>query len=137
MFFLLQVGDWNPSSAQNTPQKSDQLTSAALTYYRSADTTQKHMAVPLEMGSFPKLYVDSVMDKLDGFAPAFEDVLEIGCSVGGVSFELARHFENVTGLDISPDKLKIAAEIQQKGVKELLMKVVVTRILQTVDHQLQ
>jgi 5-histidylcysteine sulfoxide synthase len=40
---------------------------------------------------------------------------DLGCGVGGATFELARSHDEVVGLDISGDTLEVCAELQQKG----------------------
>jgi putative 4-mercaptohistidine N1-methyltranferase len=42
--------------------------------------------------------------------------LDIGCSVGRASFELAREFDFVNGLDFSARFIRIAYQMQEKGV---------------------
>ena len=42
--------------------------------------------------------------------------LDIGCSVGRASFELAREFDFVSGLDFSARFIRIAYQMQEKGV---------------------
>ncbi|MCF6178486.1 MAG: putative 4-mercaptohistidine N1-methyltransferase, partial [Geopsychrobacter sp.] len=42
-------------------------------------------------------------------------VLDLGCAVGRASFELARHFKSVTGIDFSARFIRIAHQLQQKG----------------------
>jgi 2-polyprenyl-3-methyl-5-hydroxy-6-metoxy-1,4-benzoquinol methylase len=42
--------------------------------------------------------------------------LDIGCGVGSVSFELARHFDDVLGIEIASDQLAAARTLQQHGV---------------------
>lgn len=41
--------------------------------------------------------------------------LDLGCAVGRASFELAQHFDNVTGIDFSARFIRIAHQMQQKG----------------------
>ena len=41
--------------------------------------------------------------------------LDLGCAVGRASFELAQHFEQVTGIDFSARFIRIAHQMQQKG----------------------
>ncbi len=43
-------------------------------------------------------------------------VLDLGCAVGRASFELARHFDHVTGIDFSARFIRIAHQLQDKGV---------------------
>ena len=42
--------------------------------------------------------------------------LDLGCAVGRASFELAREFEHVTGIDFSARFIRIALQLKEKGV---------------------
>jgi 5-histidylcysteine sulfoxide synthase/putative 4-mercaptohistidine N1-methyltranferase len=42
--------------------------------------------------------------------------LDLGCAVGRSSFELAKHFNVVTGIDFSARFIRIAHQLQEKGV---------------------
>src|SRR5210317_80215 len=42
--------------------------------------------------------------------------LDLGCAVGRCSFELAKHFNFVTGIDFSARFIRIAHQLQEKGV---------------------
>jgi 5-histidylcysteine sulfoxide synthase/putative 4-mercaptohistidine N1-methyltranferase len=44
-----------------------------------------------------------------------ERALDLGCAVGRASFELARGFAHVTGLDYSARFIKLAVELKEKG----------------------
>merc|ERR1711871_627009 len=41
--------------------------------------------------------------------------LDVGCAVGGMSFELARHFDEVVGIDTFQSFVMKARKIKQKG----------------------
>ena len=41
--------------------------------------------------------------------------LDLGCAVGRASFELAQHFDSVTGIDFSARFIRMAHQMQQKG----------------------
>ncbi|MEA1920822.1 MAG: putative 4-mercaptohistidine N1-methyltransferase, partial [Campylobacterota bacterium] len=41
--------------------------------------------------------------------------LDLGCATGRASFELARHFEAVTGIDFSARFIQVGVELQTKG----------------------
>jgi putative 4-mercaptohistidine N1-methyltranferase len=45
-----------------------------------------------------------------------ERALDLGCAVGRASFELARSFDQVTGVDFSARFIRIAHQLQDKGV---------------------
>jgi 5-histidylcysteine sulfoxide synthase/putative 4-mercaptohistidine N1-methyltranferase len=49
--------------------------------------------------------------------------LDIGCAVGGSSFELARHFERVDALDISANFIDAADRVKQSGRAEYSVRV--------------
>ncbi|MBQ0725652.1 MAG: 5-histidylcysteine sulfoxide synthase [Cycloclasticus sp.] len=53
------------------------------------------------------------MEKLSG-KPTVR-ALDLGCAVGRASFELAQHFDSVTGIDFSARFIRIAHQMQQKG----------------------
>jgi len=55
-------------------------------------------------------------DKLIRHATRFERALDLGCSVGGASFVLAREFRAVVGIDSSQIFISAANELAQKGV---------------------
>jgi putative 4-mercaptohistidine N1-methyltranferase len=44
-----------------------------------------------------------------------ERALDLGCAVGRASFELAREFAHVTGLDYSARFIRVAVELKEKG----------------------
>ena len=41
--------------------------------------------------------------------------LDLGCATGRATFELARHFDHVTGIDFSARFIRVGHELQQKG----------------------
>lgn len=49
--------------------------------------------------------------------------LDLGCAVGRTSFELARQFGEVDGLDFSARFIAAAVELQQTGIKRYTMKI--------------
>ncbi len=71
------------------------------------------------VANFAKNYAEKAIE----FAKADTDlsskdklkVLEVGCSVGRASFEMARHFDDVTGLDFSARFIQIANQLQTVG----------------------
>eukprot|EP01101_Sappina_pedata_P002657 TRINITY_DN12879_c0_g1_i1.p1 TRINITY_DN12879_c0_g1~~TRINITY_DN12879_c0_g1_i1.p1 ORF type:complete len:270 (+),score=99.20 TRINITY_DN12879_c0_g1_i1:22-810(+) len=48
-------------------------------------------------------------------------VLDLGCAVGRSTFELARYFENVVGIDYSDSFVQVADEMKTTGHKSYLM----------------
>ncbi len=45
-----------------------------------------------------------------------ERALDLGCAVGRASFELAKHFDYVAGIDFSARFIRIAHQLQEKGI---------------------
>lgn len=66
------------------------------------------------VANFPKtlaqLAVEVMGDQPKGHA------LDIGCAVGRASFELAQHFDKVTGVDFSARLINLGVQMAQKGV---------------------
>ena len=48
-------------------------------------------------------------------ATATTRALDIGCAVGGSTFELTRYFDNVVGVDFSQHFIDAAIEMKEKG----------------------
>lgn len=46
--------------------------------------------------------------------------LDIGCAVGGASFELARHFDSVVGVDFSSAFIKAANNMKEAGSRDYI-----------------
>ncbi|MEZ5690304.1 MAG: 5-histidylcysteine sulfoxide synthase [Rickettsiales bacterium] len=49
------------------------------------------------------------------YATGFDRVLDIGCAVGRSSFELARNFSEVTGIDYSKEFIEAASRLKKNG----------------------
>ena len=54
--------------------------------------------------------------------PEDSRALDLGCSVGRISFELSRHIKNVVGIDFSNQFVEAAKHVQQTGSVELGLK---------------
>mmetsp|Transcript_2200 Transcript_2200/g.5440 ORF Transcript_2200/g.5440 Transcript_2200/m.5440 type:complete len:286 (+) Transcript_2200:101-958(+) len=56
-------------------------------------------------------------------APGRRRALDVGCAVGGMSFELARHFEHVVGIDFSQAFVNAAEHMKSKGSCDYTTKI--------------
>lgn len=67
-----------------------------------------------DVDNFPetlaKLAINTIANK-----PAHK-ALDIGCAVGRASFELAKHFDHVTGIDFSARLINLGAQLAEQGV---------------------
>jgi len=64
--------------------------------------------------NFPARLVQLCLDAM-GARPKLR-VLDLGCAVGRASFELARSFDVVTAIDFSARFIRIAYQLQEKGI---------------------
>jgi len=69
----------------------------------------EHFEVP----NYPAAMVRLAMEAMAG-RPC-RRALDIGCAVGRASFELARHFEQVTGIDFSTRFIQVGVALQRSG----------------------
>jgi putative 4-mercaptohistidine N1-methyltranferase len=81
----------------------------AVAQYCDAHYGEEHFGVPNYPRRMAAICLEQMKGKKTGRA------LDIGCAVGRLSFELARVFERVTGLDFSARFIRIAADLQARG----------------------
>jgi len=85
-------------------------TDTAVAQYCDAHFGPDKFGVP----NFPKALAQLCVTAL-GDRPKTR-ALDLGCAVGRASFELARHFDFVSGIDFSARFIRIAYQLQEKGV---------------------
>ena len=69
--------------------------------------------------NFPKALSDFAMQSLQS-KPA-KTALDLGCATGRATFELAKHFDHVTGIDFSARFIGLALKLAQQGVLRYTM----------------
>ncbi|MGD2119067.1 MAG: 5-histidylcysteine sulfoxide synthase [Chromatiales bacterium] len=96
-----------PVTIQSNPYETDELVSQYLEFHYG----DEYFGVP----NYAKVCADLCLQ----YAADVDKkrALDIGCAVGRSSFELARVFEHVDGLDFSARFISAAVELQQNGVK--------------------
>jgi len=67
-----------------------------------------------DVENFPQALVNIAVKAL-GEQPA-RKALDIGCAVGRASFELAKHFDHVTGIDFSARLIDLGVQLADQGV---------------------
>ena len=70
--------------------------------------------------SFAKELLGKVLDAVKG--RTVKKVLDLNSDTGRLPFELAQHFEDVTGLDFSARFIRISIELQEQGRTQYIMK---------------
>ncbi|MBL1319509.1 MAG: 5-histidylcysteine sulfoxide synthase [Methylophaga sp.] len=67
-----------------------------------------------DVANFPQILAEIAIKAL-GDKPALK-ALDIGCAVGRASFELAKHFDHVTGIDFSARLINLGVQLAVQGV---------------------
>ena len=70
--------------------------------------------------NFPKTLSDLAVEMMQG--QSLKTALDLGCATGRASFELAKHFNHVTGIDFSARFIGLALKLAQQGVVRYTMK---------------
>lgn len=84
-------------------------TDTAVSQYCEAHYGKVYLGVP----NFPARCAEICFQHTQG-RPRHE-ALDLGCAVGRASFELAREFDHVTGIDFSARFVRIALQLKEKG----------------------
>lgn len=70
-------------------------------------------------GKFPKPGVDDFAQKCVNlvleYTTAYGSLIDIGCAAGRTSFDLAKHFKQIVGIDYSHGLIKAANTLREKG----------------------
>jgi len=85
-------------------------TDDSVAQYCDAHFGPDKFCVPNFPAQLVKISLQSMADR------SKERALDLGCAVGRASFELAKHFDVVTGIDFSARFIRIAHQLQVKGV---------------------
>jgi len=91
------------------PRRDVYETDALVAQYCELHWGEEYLAVP----SFPRECARICLELTAGRRR--ESALDLGCAVGRASFELAREFARVTGLDFSARFIRVADEMKSKG----------------------
>ena len=68
----------------------------------------------LNVANFPKALAELAIEMMAG--KEMKKALDLGCSVGRASFELAKHFKQVTGIDFSARLINLGTQMAEQGV---------------------
>jgi len=103
--FRYVVSD-NEVEQHSSNYETDQM----LSQYAEFHYGESYFNVPNFPKTLAQLAVEVMGDQPKGHA------LDIGCAVGRASFELAHHFDKVTGVDFSARLINLGVQMAQKGV---------------------
>jgi len=95
-----------PANVPTSHYESDKL----LSEYAEFHYGDLYYGVPNFSQALAQLAIKAMGDK-----PAHQ-ALDLGCAAGRASFELARHFAHVTGIDFSARFISLGAQLAQQGV---------------------
>ena len=98
------------SQAPATLPSSRYETDKLLSEYAEFHYGNEYFGVP----NFPRALAELAIRAM-GDRPA-RKALDLGCAAGRTSFELARHFEQVTGLDFSARFISLGVQLAERGV---------------------
>jgi len=91
------------------PPEAMYETDEAVAQYCDAHYGPEKFGVP----NFPQRMANICLEAMGDRAR--RRALDLGCAVGRAGFELARHFDFVSGIDFSARFIRIAAQLQEKG----------------------
>jgi 5-histidylcysteine sulfoxide synthase/putative 4-mercaptohistidine N1-methyltranferase len=106
--FRYVVGE-SSASPESAMHSSHYETDKLLSEYAEFHYGDTHFGVE----NFPKALADLAIRAM-GERPALH-ALDLGCAAGRTSFELARHFEQVTGIDFSARFIGLGVQMQAEG----------------------
>jgi 5-histidylcysteine sulfoxide synthase/putative 4-mercaptohistidine N1-methyltranferase len=114
--FRLVQGDENSVSEGKKRYESDALLNQYMLFHYGSADEQRDGSITGHVGHPQTLpFMDTMAALVKQFATNADSVLDLGCATGRASFELARHFSKVTGLDYSEAFIRAAAIMQSQG----------------------
>lgn len=103
------------SDAQIKTEFTTYETDSAVAQYCEFHYGDEYYGVQNFAQAYANKAIEIAQNDVDLNAKTHKSVLEIGCSVGRASFELAKYFDDVTGLDFSARFIQIANQLQTTG----------------------
>ena len=107
------------SSTEPRPVSNPYETDALVSQYLEFHYGDEYFGVPNFAEACARHCIEAA--KAAGISSEGSRVLDLGCAVGRSSFELARHFEQVVGLDFSARFIASAVELQETGIKRYVV----------------
>eukprot|EP01136_Pigoraptor_vietnamica_P042307 Opistho-1_new@16307 len=106
---------------RNNVYETDRMVAEYLVlHYGEADVVCPYPFAPKDATEFPRGGVECI-ERAKAAGIVGGRALDLGCAVGRTSFELARHFEDVVGLDLSHAFISTANALKDKGEMDFEM----------------
>eukprot|EP00051_Salpingoeca_urceolata_P029242 m.489360 g.489360 ORF g.489360 m.489360 type:complete len:292 (+) comp26645_c0_seq1:146-1021(+) len=86
-----------------------------LMHFGTDDLLNPHGVVPNQALDFPRRCAQLCVDQAQTHGAGNATALDLGCAVGRSSFELARHYSSVIGIDFSHSFINAANELKASG----------------------
>ena len=102
-------------SAHQVYEDAQMLNDYLLLHYGAAQDQMPWAFGPREATGFPQRCAQWLLDGAREFGAGSDTALDVGCAVGRASFELARGYGEVTGVDLSRAFVDAAQAVQRKG----------------------
>lgn len=108
----------NENEQSNTDSKYEKqhiLNQYLLLHFGTYQDTLTHSLLPQDLIGFPARCAQLLCEKMQEQNIKCNRVLDLGCAVGGASFELSKSFAEVTGIDLSELFITTANKIKNEG----------------------
>ena len=103
------------SDAQVQTEFSTYETDQSVSQYCDFHYGESYFGVENFAKAYANIAIETIQKDADFLNKSSLSVLEAGCSVGRASFELAKHFSEVTGLDFSARFIQVANQLKEIG----------------------
>ncbi len=102
--------------AQDNKYEQDAVLNQYLLFHWGSEEEQRDSDITASVGH-PQTapFMSTLADLVVEYADRRDAVLDLGCAVGRASFELARYFQRVVGVDLSERFIQAAQTLQDRG----------------------
>ena len=115
-FRLIQGEDNTPRQDGGKRYETSALVDQYMLFHWGSRTEQGDTEIKASVGHpDTRMFMETMAELVGDFAHAYESVLDLGCATGRASFELARRFNRVLGLDYSQAFIDAADIMQRQG----------------------
>ena len=113
------VLDTGAAGKKGDKYDTDELVNQYLLFHFGSQAEQQDEALAKRI-EFPSVVnlIDRTVELMNQFAPRRVKALDLGCAVGRSTFELARTFDSVVGLDYSDAFIDAAEHLRQRRSME-------------------